>query len=397
MKIEKGVKYYSSLEPSGYGLSALAYIESLLEMGARVYWTPLVQCEQRYMPWTWLEQPHEQVSALIEACVDDGVRVAKLIQCLKPIHSYQCVVMHTVPEYWPQLIEPGGYHVGYTVWETSQLPQHFPELINQVDKVLVPARFNRSVFEHSGVTVPVEVVPHILEIKNQMPVLQATRKPADKQNSFVFYSINVWSARKALWTLLHCYLKGFNGDDSVELCLKTSLTGPADERDAELHNTETLVREIKEQYSNPAKIRVIRDRMSAQEIASLHRDGDCYISATHSEGWGLGAFEAAGYGNPVIMTGWGGQLDFLPENLAYLIRCRLVNVEDKHGVDSYSADQCWATVDEAHTVELMREVYQYPERARKRARTLAINLKKEFSSERIGRKLYKAIFSQYDS
>ncbi len=390
--MENGIKYYSMLEPSGYGLSAIAYIESLLAMGARVHWAPLVQGRNGYVPWAWLIEPQQQVRLLIEECVGTQSRVDALVECLKPTKSYQCIVMHTVPEYWPQLIEPEGYHIGYSVWETSRLPQHFHALINQLDKVLVPTEFNRSVFEQSGISIPIDVVPHILGDTIRLPAERADKTQSGQINNFVFYTINEWGARKAMWTLLHCYLKAFSHDDPVELCIKTSLTGPAHEQDSDVHDTEMLIQQIKDQYPRPAKIRLIRGNVEQQEITSLHHNSDCYISTTHSEGWGLGAFEAAGYGNPVIMTGWGGQLDYLPDDLAYLINYHLVSVEDKRGANSYSADQCWAMVDEAHVVELMREVYLHRECAQERAHRLAQKLGKEYSSELIGKTLHKAIF-----
>ena len=391
--MSRAVKYYSLLEPSGYGLAALAYIESLLGMGVHVYWTPLVNSQQGYIPWTWMENAQQQVTVLIGSLVDNPDLASTLVQSLKPVDSYQCIVMHTVPEYWPRLIEPDGYHIGYTVWETSVLPKHFPGIINQMDKVLVPTEFNRTVFEQSGVVIPIEVVPHILNLNHGLPVMQEAGKAVSDKERYVFYSINVWAARKAMWTLVHCYLKAFTGDDAVELRLKTSLTGPKHEQDTQTHRTERLVEEIREQYSNPAKIHMICENITEREIAILHSEGDCYVSTTHSEGWGLGAFEAAGYGNPVIMTGWGGQLDFLPNELAYLIRYRLVNVEDKLGFDSYSPDQHWAEVDEEHTIELMQHVYQHQAIAKKRAQRLAPDLANRFNADVIGTTLHNAIFS----
>ena len=38
---------------------------------------------------------------------------------------------------------------------------------------------------------------------------------------------------------------------------------------------------------------------------AIHAIGDCYVSLTHGEGWGMGAFDAATLGKPVLITGWG--------------------------------------------------------------------------------------------
>ena len=394
--MHRGVKYYSFLEASGYGLAAIAYIEALLEQGIQVYWTPFLYAESGYQPWTWSKNAKQLAKTRIAECVRDPLRVEALMQCLTPIDTYQCIVMHTVPEYWPTLIEPDGYHIGYTVWETSRLPDHFSGLINQLDCVMVPSKFNEPVFRRSGVTIPIKVVPHILAGLDQFgysTVGELQFKAADGDSNFVFYTINTWTARKALWTLLHCYLKAFSGNDQVELRLKTSQYGPADEQDKQYHETEDLLQNIVAQYQNPASIMLINEHVESHQIAALHQNGDCYVSTTHSEGWGLGAFEAAACGNPVIMTGWGGQLDFLSADCASLIRYRMVNVVDARS-DSYNDVQKWAQIDEAHMIEEMRAIYTRPEKARKRAVTLARQIRQDYSSNVIGNKLIKAIFSQ---
>lgn len=46
-------------------------------------------------------------------------------------------------------------------------------------------------------------------------------------------------------------------------------------------------------------------------VAGLHARGECFVSLTHGEGWGIPAFDACACGNPVVITGWGGQLEHL--------------------------------------------------------------------------------------
>lgn len=393
--MQQSVRYYSFLEPSGYGLAAIAYIEALLEQSVQVYWTPFVNTGNGYKPWTRVKNAQLCTEENVAKCVRDPERARVLIQCLKPVESYQCIVLHTVPEYWPGLIEPDGVHIGYTVWETTRLPEHFPDLINLLDKVLVPSKFNVPIFKDSGVTVPIEVVPHILGRLDQESGVDLSKQqvnPVEAKSRFVFYSINTWTTRKAMWTLVHCYLQAFTADDQVELRLKTSLYGPTDEYDIQLHRTDELVDEICAQYQNPACISMIRETIEPHEIETLHHQGDCFVSAAHSEGWGLGAFEAAAHGNPVIMTGWGGQLDYLSGTQSNLVRYSMISVRDMLG-HSYTDDQKWAKIDETHLIEKMREVYVDYAQTQIRAEVLAIRLRQDYSSQTIGKKLHKALFN----
>jgi hypothetical protein len=87
---------------------------------------------------------------------------------------------------------------------------------------------------------------------------------------------------------------------------------------------------------------------------AIHTIGDCYVSLTHGEGWGMGAFDAATLGKPVLMTGWGGQLDYLGEDYPGLIRYRMTPVSGWLPHASYQPNQRWATPDIGHASELMR-------------------------------------------
>jgi glycosyltransferase involved in cell wall biosynthesis len=54
-------------------------------------------------------------------------------------------------------------------------------------------------------------------------------------------------------------------------------------------------------------------RLTDDELLALHRDADCFVTATRSEGFGLPIFEAAVMGKPIISPGWGGHGEFLKD------------------------------------------------------------------------------------
>ncbi|GAI18333.1 unnamed protein product, partial [marine sediment metagenome] len=76
--------------------------------------------------------------------------------------EYDTLIVHTVPEYYPMWArkEPGKRLIGYTVWETDRIPDHWPGLLNKMDHLLVPTHWNKRVFENCGVITPIDVVPH---------------------------------------------------------------------------------------------------------------------------------------------------------------------------------------------------------------------------------------------
>ena len=68
--------------------------------------------------------------------------------------------------------------------------------------------------------------------------------------------------------------------------------------------------------------------LSDGEMLALHERGDCFVSLARTEGWGLGTFDAARLGKPVVTTDYGGQLDFLDPALAWLAPHSMVPVHE---------------------------------------------------------------------
>jgi len=279
-------------------------------------------------------------------------------------------VAHLVPEYYPLVrsVLDGGPFVAHTVWESDRLPQHWPDLLNATDLVVVPTAWNRDLFVASGVRTPVAVVPHVA----------TTPDPGDggaglglDPDDFVFYTIGRWDERKAVFLAIEAYLRAFTADDPVVLVVKTGprLEMPPGEWGAgnplsftTLWQVASLVR----QFRNPARVHLEVERWTDDRIAGLHARGDCYLTLARGEGWGIGAFDASAYGNPVVATGWGGFLEYLDDESAFLVDHTLTAVEH-NAFASYSPDQEWAAPDVGHAVDVLRTVVANPDAARARA------------------------------
>ena len=96
--------------------------------------------------------------------------------------------------------------------------------------------------------------------------------------------------------------------------------------------------------------------LSDDEVAALHHRGDCFVSLCRSEGWGLGAFDAAAQGNPVVTTGFGGHLDYLTGS-PHLVRYDLVPVRRPRRIPELRPRTSdWAQPDVDHGAELLRQV-----------------------------------------
>ena len=391
--MKRGLKYVSYADHSGYGTAGLDYLHGFMNAGHRVSWEPLVFDHWGYVPWS---AELGTMPIFRETLADDRGRFphTSLLDILHADIAYRSIVLHTQPESWPLYWEQGCERVGYTVWESDHVPLHWPALLNTADRILVPCQFNVDVFTHDGVKPPVTVVPHIYRPPDAMAhdeVEEFRRKLGIADNHFVFYTINTWTSRKALWETVTAFLDAFMVRDPVTLVIKTDSTGvPSEDALARMPTPRILAELCAGRRDIPAMHLICRD-LSRREIDLLHHLGECYVSLTHGEGWGLGAFEAAGIGNPVIMTGWGGQLDYLGTDHPGLVDYAMVPVRDCFGSGSYQTHQHWAQADRDHAVALMRAIVANPSAFKASAAATHARIRAEFSESAVIHRFAEAI------
>lgn len=390
----QGLKYVSWGDTTGYAVAAKAYVRALGEAGVALTWAPMMPGGAGYEYQPVRQWPDPALSPL----------------CNRPL-DYDTVVIHTVPEYYPDWIarerRPGRRIFGYTVWELDTLPRDWPRILNQLDGVLVPCRWNVEVFRRSGVTVPIHVVPHLSQFEYidaptdaDRAALRARLGPGrGKTPRCVFYTIGFWSHRKAPYLAIEAYWRAFTADDPVLMVVKTCANDIT-----RLHRhwrngfrlrhpspRATAARMARHQ-ARPAPLAVIADEtLSDGEILALHEMGDCFVSLTRAEGWGLGAFEAARLGKPVVMTGYGGQTDFLSPEHAHLLDYEMVPVHEPTWAGSYKPSDAWAQPSVEQAARIMRAVYEDPAGAAARGARLKTRIAEEFSRASIVDAFNKAL------
>lgn len=389
----RALKYISWGDTTGYAVAAKSYVLALMEAGVDLTWAPMVSGRSSY----------EVYSAKTWPC-------PKLSQVCNRTTDYDTVLIHTVPEYYPAWVErerrPGVRILGYTVWELERLPDHWPAILNQLDGVIVPCRWNLQVFRDSGVTVPIYVVPHLSQFETMSSVspqdyaaLNFRLGNALAEKPFIFYTVGFWSHRKAPYLAIEAYLRAFEAGDPVMMIVKTS---GKDITRSHRHwrnafrrrspSPQESVNMILRGHPRPAPLVVMTDEsLSDAEMQALHEIGDCFVSLTRTEGWGLGAFEAARLGKPVVMTGYGGQLDFLDPELSWIVDFKMVPVHEPTWSANYRPTDLWAEPSVNHAAEHMRAIFKHAETAKTSATKLAKQIRSEFSQEVVVSKLLRAL------
>lgn len=390
----RGLKFISWGDTTGYAVAAKAYVRALVDAGVNLTWAPMLSGRRAYEPYLSRDWPCPQLASVCNRVID-----------------YDTVVIHTVPEYYPDWIEverkPGRRVLGYTVWELERLPDHWPAILNRLDGVIVPCHWNVEVFRNSGVHVPIHVVPHLSQFEYLDPVTDADRAAirwrlgaeSAAPGRFTFNTVGFWSNRKAPYLALEAYLRAFSAADPVQLVIKTS-TNDITRSHRHWRNgfrrrhpsPRVAVEQLLSRHPAPPAVSVIADEsLSDAQMLALHAMGDGFVSLTRTEGWGLGAFEAARLGQPVVMTGYGGQLDFLDPELAYLVDYRMVPVHEPTWSANYRSTDEWAEPSVEHAAALLREVFERRDEARARAARLAQRIARDFSREAVTGALLRAL------
>lgn len=254
----------------------------------------------------------------------------------KRIGAYTNIV-NMVPPLFKKFKKNECMNIGFTMWEASKLPSLWVDICNDMDAIFVPCNYNKKIFMESGVDKPVYVIQPGIDIEEY-----TERKRSNKE--FTFYSIFQWTERKNPESLLKAYFSAFAGIDDVNLVIKTYVPRIPNQRHFVNEQIERVKSSLKMPNGKYPKITVIADRISSDEVNKLHYNCDCFVLPHASEGWGMPHMEAMWYGNPVISTGYSGNMDFMNDENSYLVKYGMKPVSNMHhfGVPWFDATMWWA-------------------------------------------------------
>lgn len=177
--------------------------------------------------------------------------------------------------------------------------------------------------------VPVYVVPHPIETITEPNDL-------DIHDKFCFLTCAAQNMnRKNVTGVIKAFKLAFPKNKDVCLVVKLRLVSVVDR---------TIISEI---IGNDSRISLVDGDIS--NLTELYRSANCYVQMQRAGAFELHCAEAASYGIPVITTGYGGPVEYLPKES--LIQCNLVPSTDKR------IEGSWAEPDMDSAVDKLREVY----------------------------------------
>jgi glycosyltransferase involved in cell wall biosynthesis len=119
--------------------------------------------------------------------------------------------------------------------------------------------------------------------------------------------------------------------------------------------------------------------------------GHCFVSLSRSEGFGLGGFDAATHGRPVITVDYGGPADYLGSDWRGRVPYRMASAENPSGYDWFDDGHSWPQPDDAAAFALMREFAANPAPFRSEAEAMSIRIRREFGAEAVTWRLLAAL------
>jgi glycosyltransferase involved in cell wall biosynthesis len=271
---------------SGYGVAAREYILSLDNAAVNVV--------PRFVQMT--DKSAEVDNRILELEKQD-------------LDNVDVVIQHNLPN---ELVYKGGVrNIGAFAYETNGLPSNsWKHNLEVMDDIIVFCQQQRQVILKE---IPnydpsrIHVVPHSIDISKLDRKLEPINFGLPKE-VIKFYTIAEFNRRKNFPALISAYLSRFTADDNVVLIIKTG--GVKD-------NIKQMIDEIKggsnrfDDDNRYAKIILINDHLSDEDMCRLHQSCDVFVTASHGESWCLPAVDALGFGNPIIAPAYGAFEDYM--------------------------------------------------------------------------------------
>jgi glycosyltransferase involved in cell wall biosynthesis len=263
-----------------------------------------------------------------------------------------------------------SYNILRTYWELPAAPAEWALKLAKIDEIWVPNTFVGEAFRpvFDG---PINIIPPCVIVESDQ-AFERTHFGMGQGKFYFLFSFDYLSfpERKNPLGLVSAFRAAFPDlDENVGLVIKSTRAA-----DQHLGFKAKLLR----QTLGDPRIQMIDRFLSRDEMLSLLRQSDCYVSLHRSEGFGLGMAEAMALGKPVIGTDFSGSSDFLSDRTGFPVAFTLRAVQP--GQYQFSDGQSWAEPDHAAAVEAMRSVFH--DRAERECRAAA---GKAFVEGRYGR------------
>lgn len=180
----------------------------------------------------------------------------------------------------------GQYRIGYTPWESTELPDGWLKAMNECDEVWATSPWVANVYEQAGVKRPINVYKHGLDKR-------WTPKKRVRGDVVKFLHVGEPALRKGGQMTIDAFRAEFGEREDVHLTIKAYHQHYLRVwKDGEITTPNKA-------YNN---VTVITEQLHFNELVKLYHDHDVLLYPSYGEGFGFIPLQALGTGMPVICT-----------------------------------------------------------------------------------------------
>lgn len=207
-------------------------------------------------------------------------------------------------------------NIAYFVGESNTMKHnHWLTTIKLVDESWVPNTTLRDNFIKDGIHADkVKIVPYAFNLDKftkEHPKLNIQ----NNNYKFKFYYIGDINDRKNLESIIRCFHSEFHASEPVALVLKINKHGANND---DVHRGVVgLCSNIKESMRIYPTVKhyhqevILCGHIPEEQIDMIHASCDCFVGASHGEGWSIPSFEAMCFGKTPICSNEGGPKEFI--------------------------------------------------------------------------------------
>ncbi len=261
---------------------------------------------------------HQILNVLNEIPAAEQALQQRLFTQRHPNGEPVIVISQHFPPWSPTI--PNDLALSLFTWEESLVPAEIVATLNNgFTGVLAVSRFVAKTLIDSGVQLPVRVAGQGVDVGKFQPLAiaraeQSSQLAEAQPTRFIALHVSSCFPRKGTDILLEAWAKAFTADDDVCLIIKT-FPNPHQRLADDLEH-------LRAGQPNLAAVELIDRDLAEEELRSLYLRAHCMVLPTRGEGFNMVAAEALLADLPVIVTGFGGHLDFVNSGNARLLDFR---------------------------------------------------------------------------
>ena len=224
-----------------------------------------------------------------DSSVDD--RILELEK--KDAANCNICIQHVLPNNY--FVDRRMKNIGYIDTETSNFTDTGWQInMNLMDELWVPSEYCKKACEESGVTTPINIVPHSIDVNKYLHT-QKGNEIQELYNNFNFVFVGEFIERKNLKALLRAFHTEFHPLEPVNLFIKTS--------QAPLETVQNYCESVKKGLKLRSSYKeevTICGHLPIEDYISVLKQCHCFVMPSRAEGFCIPALEAMSLGMPCI-------------------------------------------------------------------------------------------------